>query len=563
MKKSFLSAVFLLASCLLHPVSSSAQSPVNVTATVTDPSGIPYANATVSILLLPVGGATVGGNQILTTNNGLLDSSGRLNVSLYKNSDISPGGSTWQFTICETPGIAPPLGTGGVCFSSAQTVSAAVDFSTQFQAAAKVLTSIPLPQNFPAGNIAFTGNNTHSGAESFCLLDGMYVAGSSCYATIQAAETAACAATPDGTVYIPATYAGTDTFTYTTSCSAGYPSVDDKRRSASSASAVYSITYPSTDNMSRSLPLGADMSIYTAGSSDHHLKHGLVAATTTVSLTIGANNNVLISSVTCPNCITALPFTGTANLYIGASLVIGRETANEENVSTGNWSIVDATHLNITCIKTHVGTTDVEQQMGATFFDGGSEFIINPKAPTQSAHGSAARYFDGNGNLVFFYPGNSSDPWPYNGLQIFPALTGAANSGVSSPADLLLRNSSASFCTRMVNSVGNGNIALFCDALVTITKNTSFFGGGNTIFYSDQGVTQQAQITGATGTASFNTFNPVSITVAALPAAAAGNKGWIKSVSDSTAVAAEGQTCVGGSTNTALAFSNGTVWKCF
>jgi len=52
-------------------------------------------------------------------------------------------------------------------------------------------------------------------------------------------------------------------------------------------------------------------------------------------------------------------------------------------------------------------------------------------------------------------------------------------------------------------------------------------------------------------------------TVAALPAAAAGNKGQQISVSDSTTVAAEGQTCVGGSTNTALAFSNGVVWKCF
>lgn len=52
-------------------------------------------------------------------------------------------------------------------------------------------------------------------------------------------------------------------------------------------------------------------------------------------------------------------------------------------------------------------------------------------------------------------------------------------------------------------------------------------------------------------------------TVGALPAAAAGNKGQMISVSDSTTVSAEGQTCVGGSSNTALAFSNGTVWKCF
>lgn len=34
-------------------------------------------------------------------------------------------------------------------------------------------------------------------------------------------------------------------------------------------------------------------------------------------------------------------------------------------------------------------------------------------------------------------------------------------------------------------------------------------------------------------------------------------------VSDSTAVIAKGQMCIGGGTGTALAFSNGTVWKCF
>lgn len=52
------------------------------------------------------------------------------------------------------------------------------------------------------------------------------------------------------------------------------------------------------------------------------------------------------------------------------------------------------------------------------------------------------------------------------------------------------------------------------------------------------------------------------LTVATLPAAASFPYEMI-AVGDSTAVAAEGQTCVGGSTNKAFAFSNGTVWKCF
>jgi hypothetical protein len=52
------------------------------------------------------------------------------------------------------------------------------------------------------------------------------------------------------------------------------------------------------------------------------------------------------------------------------------------------------------------------------------------------------------------------------------------------------------------------------------------------------------------------------ILVGSLPAAAS-NAGTVIYVSDSTAIATEGQTCAGGSGNTALAFSNGSVWKCF
>jgi hypothetical protein len=52
-------------------------------------------------------------------------------------------------------------------------------------------------------------------------------------------------------------------------------------------------------------------------------------------------------------------------------------------------------------------------------------------------------------------------------------------------------------------------------------------------------------------------------TVGALPAASAKNKGAVRTVSDSTAISSEGQICVGNSSNAALAFSTGSVWKCF
>lgn len=54
--------------------------------------------------------------------------------------------------------------------------------------------------------------------------------------------------------------------------------------------------------------------------------------------------------------------------------------------------------------------------------------------------------------------------------------------------------------------------------------------------------------------------NPV--VVSALPPASA-NPGMIMRVSDSTAIAQEGQACVGNSSGVAIAISNGHTWKCF
>ena len=54
-------------------------------------------------------------------------------------------------------------------------------------------------------------------------------------------------------------------------------------------------------------------------------------------------------------------------------------------------------------------------------------------------------------------------------------------------------------------------------------------------------------------------------TVGSLPAAGS-SLGEMRGVNDSTTIVTEGQTCVGGNStppNHALAFSNGSVWKCF
>lgn len=99
--------------------------------------------------------------------------------------------------------------------------------------------------------------------------------------------------------------------------------------------------------------------------------------------------------------------------------------------------------------------------------------------------------------------------------------------------------------------------------------NSGFHVGTNSLLVSTSGSGQVPPVTTGTGLPLINPsggyFQQVTaapVAVASLPSASV-NIGQIRSVNDSTAISAEGQTCVGSSTGTALAFSNGTVWKCF
>ena len=56
-------------------------------------------------------------------------------------------------------------------------------------------------------------------------------------------------------------------------------------------------------------------------------------------------------------------------------------------------------------------------------------------------------------------------------------------------------------------------------------------------------------------------FNSASVTVSSLPSASA-NSGLRRTVSDSSAITSQGQTCVGGGSVVAQAFSDGSVWHC-
>lgn len=149
-----------LASCLL-PRASNAQTQTAVSATITDPSGIPYANGTFSIQLIPTGNApSVGGAAINGAFNGSLSATGSFSISLWPNASITPASTQWQFTICSNSGgIQPPLGTGTQC-----TPPTAITISGTAQVLSTTLSNVaPKLTNFLTGG---TGSVTSVAATS-------------------------------------------------------------------------------------------------------------------------------------------------------------------------------------------------------------------------------------------------------------------------------------------------------------------------------------------------------------------------------------------------------------
>lgn len=130
------SIFFLLILAAITAPRARAQSQTLVSATVTDPNGVPYAGAKVTASLQPAGTASpcvvVSGNCVPipgTVGPATLDATGTFSMNVYPNSSILCGGqscvTTWQFSVVISPGVLPPWGTGPQSFSINETVSGA------------------------------------------------------------------------------------------------------------------------------------------------------------------------------------------------------------------------------------------------------------------------------------------------------------------------------------------------------------------------------------------------------------------------------------------------------
>lgn len=130
--------LFLIASLAIFfmgPSFANAQGITTVTATIVDPNGIPWAGATVQAQLLPTGITPTlpppcnGQNVTRCTVSAYLVATvsalGTFSMNLADNGVLTPGGTTWQFTL-STPGAGAPLGTGPQLF----TVTTAINCGT-------------------------------------------------------------------------------------------------------------------------------------------------------------------------------------------------------------------------------------------------------------------------------------------------------------------------------------------------------------------------------------------------------------------------------------------------
>jgi hypothetical protein len=231
-----------------------------------------------------------------------------------------------------------------------------------------VFTALAARSQVPVSQkMACPDNNTQSGTETSsgpvvsCIINGMYVAGSSCYPTIQAAVNAAAAT--GASAIIPATYTGADSYTNNTNIS-----VQDYRRipdpftstgihlNAGPVAAVGS-SRPFIDSSGRALPLGSDVGMVAIGPADNRQTNELLSARSITSVSSPGRQNITIA--------TPCNYTSSCNanyFYVGAGLDINKFQSDYENVAPGSWSIVNGTTLNATFAKAHPEPFTVEQE---------------------------------------------------------------------------------------------------------------------------------------------------------------------------------------------------------
>jgi len=191
-----------------------------VSATITDPNGLPYAGAQVKAQLVTTGGAAVTGQPTVTVSSNAqcassgqgsapcqipfpgsvgffsADQKGHFTVVLQDNTLVTPAATEWLFTISEIPGIAPPAGTGPQTFSVAITITgSSQDVSATLSAAAPALSNIVGGGGNPVGaagdlqlkvsNVAFGASGVNDNSTTLSIKRDISALGPNPYVDIR------------------------------------------------------------------------------------------------------------------------------------------------------------------------------------------------------------------------------------------------------------------------------------------------------------------------------------------------------------------------------------------
>lgn len=169
-----------LAALIVFALPAAAQF-TTVSGTVTDPNGLAYSYGTIASTIVSSGTPLFSSNsqpyfQPVAASG--LDINGKFIVRLADNSLLTPGGSTWNFTVCSAVGtVQPAFGKGPICFTvTGVTISgASQDIGATLRAAAPALTA-----NFSGGGTPCTTTNTsvqYDNSGAFGCTDLLFTAG--------------------------------------------------------------------------------------------------------------------------------------------------------------------------------------------------------------------------------------------------------------------------------------------------------------------------------------------------------------------------------------------------